>query len=83
MSVASVPSTDTPAAIIAVAEALQPYLAQGFQVDALRLRLEMEQALGRYVGFGGATDAIAADWTSLVGCGSAPGMSIACRRKGS
>ncbi|MDN5787434.1 bifunctional class I SAM-dependent methyltransferase/DEAD/DEAH box helicase [Pseudorhodobacter sp.] len=37
---------DTAAAIIAVAEALQPDLAQGFQIDALRLRLEMERAFG-------------------------------------
>ena len=40
------PSPDTAAAIIAVAEALQPDLAQGFQIDALRLRLEMERAFG-------------------------------------
>ena len=40
------PSPDTAAAIIAVAEALQPDLAQGFQIDALRLRLEMERACG-------------------------------------
>ena len=33
-------------AILAVAEALQPDLAQGFQIDALRLRLEMERAFG-------------------------------------
>ena len=39
-------SPDTAAAIIAVAEALQPDLAQGFQIDALRLRLEMEHAFG-------------------------------------
>ena len=37
--------------------------------------------LGKVAGFGGATEAIAADCTSLVGCGAAPGMSIACRRK--
>ncbi len=44
----SVPSRDpAPApAILAVAEALQPDLAQGFQIDALRLRLEMERAFG-------------------------------------
>jgi hypothetical protein len=45
-----VPSCDSapaPApAILAVAEALQPDLAQGFQIDALRLRLEMERAFG-------------------------------------
>ena len=40
------PSPDTAVAIIAVAEALQPDLAQGFQIDALRLRLEMERAFG-------------------------------------
>ena len=39
-------SLDTASAIIAVAEALQPDLAQGFQIDALRLRLEMERAFG-------------------------------------
>ena len=33
-----IPSLDTAAAIFAVAEALQPDLAQGFQIDALRLR---------------------------------------------
>ena len=31
---------------LSVAEALQPDLAQGFQIDALRLRLEMERAFG-------------------------------------
>jgi hypothetical protein len=41
-----VPSRDPALAILAVAEALQPDLAQGFQIDALRLRLEMERALG-------------------------------------
>ncbi len=40
------PSPDTAAAIIAVAEALQPDLAQGFKIDALRLRLEMERVYG-------------------------------------
>ena len=40
------PSPDTAAAIIAVAEALQPDLAHGFQIDALRLRLEMERTFG-------------------------------------
>jgi len=54
--VAPLQSPDTAAAIIAVAESLQPDLAQGFQIDALRLRLEMERA------FGG-SDAIGAwDW---------------------
>ncbi|MDP3196278.1 strawberry notch-like NTP hydrolase domain-containing protein [Tabrizicola sp.] len=42
--------------IHAVAEALQPDLAQGFQIDALRLRLEMERA------FGGSDAAGAWDW---------------------
>ena len=43
-----VPSRDpAPApAILAVAQALQPDLAQGFQIDALRLRVEMERAFG-------------------------------------
>ena len=40
------PSPETAAAIIAVAEALQPDLAQGFQIDTLRLRVEMERAFG-------------------------------------
>lgn len=39
-----VPSRDPAPAILAVAEALLPDLAQGFQIDALRLRLEMERA---------------------------------------
>jgi hypothetical protein len=38
--------TDPATGILAVAEALQPDLAQGFQIDALRLRLEMERAVG-------------------------------------
>ncbi len=42
----SVPSTEPAPAILAVAEALQPDLAQGFQIAALRLRLEMERAFG-------------------------------------
>ena len=41
-----VPSRDPAPAIVAVAEALQADLAQGFQIDALRLRLEMERAFG-------------------------------------
>jgi len=41
-----VPSSDPAPAILAVAEALQPDLAQGFQIDTLRLRLEMERAFG-------------------------------------
>ncbi|MBN8632305.1 MAG: strawberry notch family protein [Rhodobacterales bacterium] len=36
----------TASRILAVAEALQPDLVQGFQIDALRLRLEMERAFG-------------------------------------
>ena len=44
--VAPIPSPDTAAAILSVAEALQPDLAQGFRIDALRLRLEMERAFG-------------------------------------
>jgi hypothetical protein len=43
---APVPSCDPALAILVVAEALQPDLAQGFQIDALRLRLEMERAFG-------------------------------------
>ena len=44
--VAPIPSLDTAAAILSVAEALQPDLAQGFQIDALRLRVEMERVFG-------------------------------------
>ena len=44
--VAPIRSPDTAAAILSVAEALQPDLAQGFRIDALRLRLEMERAFG-------------------------------------
>ena len=51
----SSPST-TASCILSVAEALQPDLAQGFQIDALRLRLEMERA------FGGSDAAGAWDW---------------------
>ena len=50
------PSADPAPAILAVAEALQPDLAQGFQIDALRLRLEMERA------FGGSDATGAWDW---------------------
>lgn len=43
----AVPSPSTTASrILAVAQALQPDLAQGFQIDALRLRLEMKRAFG-------------------------------------
>lgn len=44
--VVPIPSPDTAAAILSVAEALQPDLAQGFHLDALRLRVEMERAFG-------------------------------------
>ena len=44
--VAPIPSLDTAAAILSVAEALQTELVQGFQIDALRLRVEMERAFG-------------------------------------
>ena len=44
--VVPIPSPDTAAAILIVAEALQPDLAQGFHLDALRLRVEMERAFG-------------------------------------
>jgi hypothetical protein len=53
----AVPSPSTTASrILAVAKALQPDLAQGFQIDTLRLRLEMERA------FGGSDAAGAWDW---------------------
>ncbi len=41
-----VPSRDPAPAILTVAEALQPDLAQGAPIDALRLRFEMERAFG-------------------------------------
>jgi hypothetical protein len=44
--VVPIPSLDTADAIMSVAKALQPDLTQGFQIDALRLRLEMERAFG-------------------------------------
>jgi len=44
--VVPIPSPDTAAAVLSVAEALQPDLAEGFQINALRLRLEMERAFG-------------------------------------
>ncbi len=54
--VAPLQCPDTAAPIVVVAQSLQPDLAQGFQIDALRLRIEMERA------FGG-TDAMGAwDW---------------------
>ena len=52
-----VPLAANPApAIVAVAEALQPDLAQGLQIDPLRLRREMEHA------FGGSDATGAWDW---------------------
>jgi hypothetical protein len=54
--VASLQCPDTAAAIVIVAQSLQPDLAQGFQIDALRLRLEMERA------FGGSDTTGAWDW---------------------
>ena len=54
--VALPPVPSIAARIHAVADALQPDLAQGFQIDALRLRLEMERA------FGGSDAAGAWDW---------------------
>lgn len=52
-----VPLAANPApAIVAVAEALQPDLAKGLQIDALRLRREMEHA------FGGSDATGAWDW---------------------
>ena len=42
----SLAPSDPATAILAVAQALQPDLAQGFHIDALRLRLEMERAFG-------------------------------------
>jgi hypothetical protein len=47
---------DTADAILIVAQSLQPDLAQGFQIDALRLRVEMERA------FGGSDSDGAWDW---------------------
>jgi hypothetical protein len=44
--VVPIPSPDTAAAILSVAAALQPDLAKGFQIDTLRLRVEMERAFG-------------------------------------
>ncbi len=44
--VAVPPPSTTASRILAVAEALQSDLAQGFNIDALRLRLEMERAFG-------------------------------------
>ncbi|WP_050521955.1 bifunctional class I SAM-dependent methyltransferase/DEAD/DEAH box helicase [Pseudorhodobacter wandonensis] len=44
--VAPLHSPNTADAILMVAQSLQSDLAQGFQIDALRLRLEMERAFG-------------------------------------
>jgi hypothetical protein len=54
--VAVPPSSKAASRILTVAEALQPDLARGAQIDALRLRLEMER------GFGGPDAAGAWDW---------------------
>jgi len=54
--VVPIPSPDTADAILSVAEALQPDLAQGFQIDTLRLRVEMERV------FGGSDATGAWDW---------------------
>jgi hypothetical protein len=64
-SVAPIPSLNTAAAILSVAEALQPDLAQGFQIDALRLRVEMERA------FGGSDATGAWDWKLAYEAGEA------------
>ncbi|OAN71685.1 methylase [Rhodobacteraceae bacterium EhC02] len=63
--VVPIPSPDTAAAILSVAEALQPDLAQGFQIDALRLRVEMERA------FGGSDATGAWDWKLAYEAGEA------------
>lgn len=64
-SVVPIPSPDTAAAILSVAKALQTDLAQGFQIDALRLRLEMECA------FGGSDATGAWDWKLAYEAGEA------------
>ncbi|KAB2542650.1 methylase [Salipiger aestuarii] len=63
--VSPIPSLDTAAAILSVAEALQPDLAQGFQIDALRLRVEMERV------FGGSDATGAWDWKLAYEAGEA------------
>jgi len=63
--VVPIPPPDTAAAILSVAEALQPDLAQGFQIDALRLRVEMERA------FGGSDATGAWDWKLAYEAGEA------------
>ncbi len=69
----AVPSPSTTAScILTVAEALQPDLAQGFQIDSLRLRLEMERA------FGG-SDAVGAwDWKLAYEAGADPARDRCC-----
>ncbi|MGP9790997.1 strawberry notch-like NTP hydrolase domain-containing protein [Roseinatronobacter sp. NSM] len=65
---AAAPETTTPdtaTAICAVAKALQPDLAQGFQIDTLRLRVEMERA------FGGSDSDGAWDWKLAYEAGEA------------
>jgi hypothetical protein len=54
--VAPLQCPDTADAILIVAQSLQPDLAQGFQIDALRLRVEMKRA------FGGSDSDGAWDW---------------------
>ena len=63
--VAPIPSLDTAAAILSVAEALQPDLAQGAPIDALRLRVEMERV------FGGSDATGAWDWKLAYEAGEA------------
>ena len=63
--VAPLQCPDTAAAIVIVAQSLQPDLAQGFQIDALRLRLEMEPA------FGGSDAMGAWDWKLAYEAGEA------------
>jgi hypothetical protein len=63
--VVPIPSLDSAAAILSVAEALQPDLAQGFQIDVLRLRVEMERA------FGGSDATGAWDWKLAYEAGEA------------
>ena len=60
--VAPLQCPDTAAAIVIVAQSLQPDLARGFQIDALRLRLEMERA------FGGSDATGAWDWKLAYDC---------------
>ena len=50
-------------------------------VEVLPLGTRVDDDVDRILSYDKVTEAIAADCTSLVGCGAAPGMSIACRRK--